>query len=434
MKKLSNRLLAVQTLNFIISENGSLSSHLSSLARNNPDANLALIREYTYGVCRWYHRLEYIAGRLIEKPLRKKDSDLHCLILLGLYQLYHMRTPDHASINETVSLCKLLNKGWARSLVNAVLRNAQRERESLESKIQTDVNALFSHPQWLTSVIKKDWPDSFKLILEQNNIQAPMTLRVNISCCSRGDYMAQLQAAGISATSGKHTEAAIILDNPVDVIQLPGFIEGLISVQDEASQFAAELLNPASKSKVLDACSAPGGKTCALLERQSGQLKLLALDNSEERLCRVKENLARLNLKADVMCGDASDIDSWWDGELFDAILLDAPCSGTGVIRRHPDIKLLRHAADIPRLVGLQKQMLNALWPCLKQGGKLLYSTCSILQDENEKQVSDFLTENTDAKEMHVTHPKTISCTVGMQFLPGIDNLDGFYYALLEKY
>jgi len=434
MKKISNRLLAVQTLTFIAAENGSLSSRLNGLGQKYPDANLALIREYTYGVCRWYQRLDFIANRLLQKPLRKKDSDVHCLILLGLYQLFHMRTPDHAAINETVGLTRMLKKDWARSLVNAVLRKAQRERETLELDLQADQCAQYSHPAWIIAALQKDWPESFQEILAQNNIQAPMTLRVNTSFGSRSDYIGRLQDAGIDARPGNISETAIILDSPVEVMLLPGFQEGHISVQDEASQFVATLLAPAPGSKVLDACAAPGGKTCAMLERVSGQLDMLALDNNEERLQRVSENLDRLKLQAKITCANAVDTESWWDGQPFDAILLDAPCSATGVIRRHPDIKLLRHAKDISRLNLLQQELLVALWPCLKKGGKLLYSTCSVLRAENEQQVSTFIEVTKDAKAIPISHPLASNCSIGMQFLPGNDNLDGFYYALLEKY
>ena len=211
MKKISNRLLAVQTLTFIAAENGSLSSRLSGLGQKYPDANLALIREYTYGVCRWYQRLDFIANRLLQKPLRKKDSDVHCLILLGLYQLFHMRTPDHAAINETVGLTRMLKKDWARSLVNAVLRKAQRERETLELDLQADQCAQYSHPEWIIAALQKDWPESFQEILAQNNIQAPMTLRLNTTSGSRSDYIGRLQDAGIDARPGNISETAIIL-------------------------------------------------------------------------------------------------------------------------------------------------------------------------------------------------------------------------------
>ena len=434
MNTVSNRLLATKALNSLASQQGSLSSLLVTLARENPAANLPLIREYTFGVCRWYQRLDFIAQSMMDKPLRKKDSDIYCLILLGLYQLKFMRTPAHAAINETVSLTRLLNKNWASKLVNAVLRRAQREEDQLALAILADNDARYSHPRWLINTLKKDWPDSFELILEQNNLQAPMTLRVNSGAIDRQNYLEQLHQAGINASVGNHSHSSVILESPVDVSELPGFYEGLVSVQDEASQMSAHLLAPAAGSRVLDACAAPGGKTCALLEYQAGQLDMIALDSSNQRLQRVNENLERLNLKASVICADAIDTNSWWDGKPFDAILLDAPCSGTGVIRRHPDIKVLRQKTDIGRLIQIQQQLLDTLWPCLKQGGKLLYSTCSVLRQENELNIEAFIAKTTDARSISLANHRAVNCPFGIQFLPGTDKLDGFYYALLEKY
>jgi 16S rRNA (cytosine967-C5)-methyltransferase len=431
---ISNRLLATKVLKSLLSQQGSLSSLLVTLARENPSANLPLIREYTYGVCRWYQRLDFIAQSMMDKPLRKKDNDIYCLILLGLYQLKFMRTPAHAAINETVSLTRLLKKNWASKLVNAVLRRAQREEGSLEVAIQADNSARYSHPRWLIDALQKDWPDSFELILDQNNQQAPMTLRVNTGATSRQNYLELLQQAGIAANTGKHSKTSLILESPVDVSELPGFFDGMVSVQDEASQMSAFLLAPAAGARVLDACAAPGGKTCALLEYQSGNLELIALDNSEQRLQRVNDNLDRLNLEASVICADAIDTNSWWDGKPFDAILLDAPCSGTGVIRRHPDIKLLRQETDIERLIQIQHQLLDTLWPCLKPEGKLLYSTCSVLRRENELNIEAFIARTGNARAVSLDKQQPNNCHFGIQFLPGTDKLDGFYYALLEKY
>lgn len=429
----SDRLLALGILNNLISGKGSLSSQLSAVSAGAPDANLPLIQEFTYGVCRWYDKLTYYTGQLLEKPLRKKDADIHCLILLGLYQLFYMRTPDHATINETVAATRQLKKPWAKNLVNAVLRQAQRDRESLAAQASENDEARYSHPRWLLDAFRQDWPDHMDSLIEGNNLQAPLVVRVNTGRCSREEYLAMLAQSGMTARSGQHTETAVILDTPVDVSKLPGFAEGLVSVQDEASQLAAAILGPEPGTRVLDACAAPGGKTCALLELADGKLNLTALDNHAERLGRVQENLDRLVLNAQVVCADAAQVTDWWDNEPFDAILLDAPCSGTGVIRRHPDIKLLRQPGDIARLGGLQLQLLRSLWPCLKPGGRLLYTTCSVLRAENEVQVSRFLAETPDAAVQPLVHAGTLPCTVGMQFLPGAANTDGFYYALLKK-
>lgn len=429
----SDRLLAMEVLKCIQEDQGSLSTLLHEISSKNPDANLSLIREYTYGVCRWFHRLNFFLSQLIEKPLRKKDLDVHSLLLLGLYQLYYMRTPDHATINETVELTRKIKKDWARKLVNGVLRSAQRQQADLEKDADKMAVSQFSHPLWLVESLEKDWPDDYAALMAENNIQAPMTLRLNIHRGDRKSYLAALEKEGIEARPGVNTETAIILAKPANVTELPGFDEGWVSVQDEASQIAAALLDPAPGTRVLDACAAPGGKTCAILENNPGIRQLIALDNSEERLVRVRENLTRLDLEATVTCADAGDPDSWWDGAAFNTILLDAPCSGTGVIRRHPDIKLLRQAHDISRLVQLQQHMLSALWPCLEQGGRLLYSTCSVLKAENSDQIVAFLASTTDARAISLSHPAAQPCSVGMQFLPGADGMDGFFYALLEK-
>lgn len=433
MKQISNRLLAVKCLQSLFAGKGSLSTLLPALERDQPDANAPLIREYCYGVCRRYHRLVALAALIMDKPLRKKDADISCLILLGLYQLVYMRTPDHAAINETVSLTRQLKKPWARGLVNAVLRQAQRDGERLEAALDTDPVARYSHPRWLIDNLARDWPEDFPAILNGNNTQAPMTLRVNTCHTTRADYLARLAHAGLAARAGDLAPTAVVLDEPVDVAGLPGFPEALVSVQDEASQLAPLLLDPAPGQRVLDACAAPGGKTCALLEHAGGNLDLVALDNSEERLRRVHDNLARLGLAATVTCADAGAPDQWWDGRPFDAILLDAPCTGTGVIRRHPDIKLLRQASDLPDLAARQAGLLAALWPCLAPGGKLLYSTCSVLRDENARQLAAFLRDHADAAAVPIARPGAIPCDPGIQFFPVVQGNDGFYYGLLQK-
>lgn len=433
MKAKSDRLLSVYILKSLVSGSGSLSSLLKEARSDNPDANLALVSEYTYGVCRWYHQLAFFSSRLMDKPLRNKDLDVHCLILLGLYQLFHMRTPDHAAVNESVALTRQLKKPWAKNLVNAVLRQALRDMSALEEAAKADSSARLSHPEWLASAFQADWPEQAESLMLNNNQRAPMILRVNSQRCPREDYLSRLSEAAIPARPGPHTSTAVILESPVEVSELPGFEAGLVSVQDEASQLVAPLLNPASGDRILDACAAPGGKTCALLELADGKLDMVALDSNEDRLLKVRENLARGGLTANVVCADAANTGQWWDGRPFDAILLDAPCSGTGVIRRHPDIKILRRAEDIPRLADLQRQLLESLWPCLKTGGRLLYTTCSVLRAENEQIVSNFLASTGNALAVPLSHPGTLPCHPGMQFLPGMAGTDGFYYALLEK-
>jgi len=432
MKAKSDRLLSVYILKSLVSGSGSLSSLLKEARSDNPDANLALVSEYTYGVCRWYHQLAFFSSRLMDKPLRNKDLDVHCLILLGLYQLFHMRTPDHAAVNESVALTRQLKKPWAKNLVNAVLRQALRDMSALEEAAKADSSARLSHPEWLASAFQADWPEQAESLMLNNNQRAPMILRVNSQRCPREDYLSRLSEAAIPARPGPHTSTAVILESPVEVSELPGFEAGLVSVQDEASQLVAPLLNPASGDRILDACAAPGGKTCSLLEYTPG-LSMQALDNSESRLARVRENLERCHLEADLLCADATETGAWWNGEPFDKILLDAPCSGTGVIRRHPDIKLLRRQQDLAELKALQQKLLMSLWACLKPGGRLLYSTCSVLRDENERQVAAFLDQTPDAVNVPISIDGALTCSIDLQFLPAVAGTDGFYYALLEK-
>lgn len=411
--------------------------HESSLViLQNPETtagfNAALVQELCFGVCRWYHRLDFFAQHLLEKPLRTKDTDVRCLILLGLYQLFFLRIADHAAVNETVAAADQLGKAWARNLVNAVLREAQRQGPQLLELAGKDYAVWYSHPEWMLAQLKRDWPAHYRTFLEGNNAKAPMTLRVNAGRCSRTEYLQILLQAGIGASAGKLCDTAIILDQPCDVRQLPGFLTGSVSVQDEASQLVARLLPLAPGLRVLDACAAPGGKTCALLEAEPG-LELLALDRDERRLPRLQENLARLGLCAEVACADITANRSLAPGS-FDRILLDVPCSATGVIRRHPDIKLLRTPAEVEELVSRQARLLDAAWALLKSGGYLLYSTCSVLAAENSLQITRFLQRTPGATSMALTLSSSIPCETGVQLAPGEDQHDGFYYALLQKY
>lgn len=415
---------AARILGGILNDQGSL----SSLAPASADA--ALVQELCYGVCRHYFELAQVASSLLEKPLRKKDRDVWCLLLVGLYQLFYLRVPDHAAINETVAAVR---KPWARGLVNAVLREARRRWPDYSAENFADPALCWSHPAWLIDKLRRDWPDHWTDILRANNERAPMTLRVNRRRTSRDDYLERLLAAGIGAHQGTLGEDALILDAPVPVQALPGFQDGLCSVQDEASQLAAALLRLDAGQRVLDACAAPGGKTCAMLER-AGDLDLLSLDNDAARLERIRDNLARLGLQARVECADAARPGQWWDGRPFDRILLDVPCSGTGVIRRHPDIKLLRKAEDVEGMRERQQAILTAAWPLLKPGGFLLYSTCSVLIEENNAQIAKFLHHTPDARAAALPGDWGQPCEIGRQLLPGTANSDGFYYALLEKY
>lgn len=394
--------------------------------------NAALVQEYCYGVCRWFHRLECIANLLLDKPLRKKDTDVYSLILLGLYQLLYMRTPAHAAINETVAETEKLGKAWAKNLVNAILREAQRKSVELSTHMEKDYACKYSHPEWLLKQLKHDWPTNYRTILTANNLRAPMTLRVNGLKASRTEYLATLASAGITARPGTLSVHAILLETPCDVELLPGFGAGMVSVQDEASQLVTALLPLAPGLKVLDACAAPGGKTCALLEAEP-KLDVVALDNDERRIARIRENMERLNLNAAVRCGNICS-NSELPLESFDCILLDVPCSATGVIRRHPDIKLLRTPAEVEKLVVIQANLLQAAWPLLRPGGSLLYSTCSTLKQENTAQIAAFLASATNAVHVPLTIAGAAACEFGTQMFPEENSHDGFFYALLRKH
>jgi 16S rRNA (cytosine967-C5)-methyltransferase len=427
------RLLCCDIIGKLLAGQGSLASQLHAELRQLPGLNFALLQEYCYGLCRWYGTLDCWAGQLLDKPLRRKDQDVHCLILLGLYQLFFMRTPAHAAINETVAAAARLGKPWAKALVNALLREAQRSEAQLRAASDADYSRKYAHPEWLLRQLKQDWPAQYRELLDANNQRAPMTLRVNLQRSSRDDYLQRLQAAGITASAGSLSPTAVVLQQPLDVTQLPGFGEGLVSVQDEASQLLPLLLPTQPGQRILDACAAPGGKTCALLEHEP-TLQLLCLDNEAKRLPRLRDNLARCALQATVLEGDITQgLPPGCSGD-FDSILLDAPCSATGVIRRHPDIKLLRTPDEVAALVHKQQQLLEAAWSLLKQGGHLLYSTCSLLKAENELQITRFLQQHGDARLLPLHYAGNNAAANGLQLFPQAGGPDGFYYALLQKW
>jgi 16S rRNA (cytosine967-C5)-methyltransferase len=389
----------------------------------------AFIQALCYGVCRQFHRLDFILSQLLDKPL--KDIDVKALALVGLYQLKFMRVKPHAAVSETVLAAR--KKPWAKSLINAVLRTYLREQEGLEHKADKSPIAALSHPEWLIKQVEHDWPEQVLKILLENNQQPPMVLRVNLSKISRESYLQLLTEQDIAAQIVSFCPSAIILDKPVPVDLLPGFVDGLVSVQDTAAQLAAGLLDVQPGHRVLDVCAAPGGKTAHILESQSQLKELVAVDIDAARMQRVGENLQRLNLQAKLVVGDAANPQSWWDGKPFDRILLDAPCSALGVIRRHPDIKLLRRAEDIGQLQALQKTILQSVWPLLASGGLMLYATCSILKQENEQQIKAFLAEHSDAVELPIDADWGTAGACGRQILTGESVMDGFYYARISK-
>jgi 16S rRNA (cytosine967-C5)-methyltransferase len=391
---------------------------------------VSMLRALSYGVLRDYSLLASLLARMMETPLNN-EPELHALMLCGLHQLRSMRVATHAAVNETVEAVALLGKDKLRGLVNAVLRRYQRERPALEALLSSHPGKQYSYPGWLSDQIQADWPENWQAILAAGNEQGPLTLRVNRRRLTRETYLRRLDGEGIAASIVPYAEDAVMLESPLPVEQIPNFSDGTVSVQDAAAQLAADLLEVQPGMRVLDACSAPGGKAAHLLERFD-HLDLLALDHDAERLKRVADTLRRLQLDAQLVTGDAGDTRAWWDHNFFDRILLDAPCSGTGVIRRHPDIKWLRRHTDVPQLASVQLRMLNALWPLLAPGGVLLYATCSILRAEGESVVKSFLKIQPGAKHSPIIADWGEARVVGRRIAPG-GAFDGFYYARLIK-
>ncbi len=428
------RACAARVLVQVVSGGRSLAAALPDALQSMSDTRQrALVQELAYGTLRWFCRLDVLLQRLMKKPMKQRDVDVRCLLLIGLYQLTQLGMPQRVAVNETVQATEALNKAWARGLVNAVLRNYQRRAESLEVTVDSEVAVKFAHPAWLVERLQADWPHDWEAILVENNARPPFSLRVNQHRITRDEYLDELAVRSIEALPLQYVAAGLMLKKPLAVEKLPGFSAGVVSVQDGAAQLAAGLLSLAPGQRVLDACAAPGGKTAHILELEPGIDELTAIDIDGRRLRRIQENLSRLSLYAKLQQGDAGAPSTWWDGRPYDRILLDVPCSATGVIRRHPDIKLLREPGDIATLVAGQARLLRALWPLLLPGGMLLYSTCSVLFDENSGQVARFLEQHADAAEVPINTAWGQSCAHGRQIFPGNDEMDGFYFACLQK-
>ncbi len=431
------RAQAARTLARLFQYNQSLSALLPEALEKVTAQDRGLLQELCYGSLRWFPRLNTYLNLLLDKPLKPRDSDIQALLLLGLYQLQYTRIPDHAAISATVEAAKILKKQWAAGLVNGLLRSYQRQRAELDQQLAADSVFQSAHPKWFLKTIKEHWPDQQEQIIAANNGHPPFCLRVNPDVVSRREALRILNSLHLDAAPTSFSDCGLTLANAVDVDRLPFFDQGGLSVQDEAAQLAANLLDLRPGLRVLDACCAPGGKTGHILEHQPQLAQLVALDSDPKRLGRVEDNLQRLQFQQPVpphlVCGDATQPDQWWDGKLFDRILIDAPCSGTGVIRRHPDIKLLRKPADIDKLARLQKQILTALWDLLKPSGLLVYATCSIMPRENTLVVEEFLREHSDACCSPLNADWGLPQTCGRQLLPGVGGHDGFYYACLTK-
>ena len=430
----NTRASAARVIDRVVTGRRSLDAALAGVLPELGDAReRALVQELSYGTLRWYFELDAVLGALLNKPLKRRDSDLRCLLLSGLYQLRHLSIPVHAAINESVQAARVLDKPWATGMVNAVLRNSERHEAKLVQVIADSQSARFAHPGWLVKRVRKDWPDDWQSVLEAGNRRPPFVLRVNRQRYSREDYLELLQQQAIEAQPLNHAGQGVRLGTPVPVDVLPGFADGAVSVQDGAAQLAAVLLDLSPGQRVLDACAAPGGKTAHILESEPALAGLTAVDIDAQRVRRIHAGLDRLGLKAEVLTGDAAQPQQWWDGMRYDRILLDAPCSASGVIRRHPDIKLLRRPADITALAAQQAAMLEAMWPLLSAGGMLLYTTCSILAEENEHQVARFLSDHADAESRVPDAGWGRACVHGRQLLSGEDDMDGFYFACIYK-
>ena len=427
------RLAAARALAAVLSGKASLNSSLPAQLDKVDERDRGLTQDLAFGTARWQPRLDLLAAQLLQKPFKAADADVQALLLVGLYQLFYTRIPAHAAIGETVGCADKLKKPWAKGLLNAVLRRAQREGEELLAGMERDPVVRTAHPRWLQKALKAFWPEQWEAICAANNAHPPMILRVNRRHHSRDAYLALLAEAGIGASACQYSRDGIVLAEACDVRGLPGFAEGWVSVQDEAAQLSADLLELAPGQRVLDACCAPGGKTCHLLEAEAGLAHMVAIDLEAKRLTRVRENLDRLQLDAELIACDARDTASWWDGKPFQRILLDAPCSATGVIRRHPDIKLARQADDIPALATLQGELLDALWPTLEVGGMLLYATCSSLPTENTEVIKAFLARTPGARELDLATETGLRQPHGRQLLAQEGGHDGFYYAKLIK-
>ncbi|GAB0148790.1 16S rRNA (cytosine(967)-C(5))-methyltransferase RsmB [Marichromatium sp. PS1] len=427
------RATAARALHQVRDRGQSLTRVLQRLRLPDQAADRALVQEMTYGALRTLPRLEALAGQLLHRPLPKREAELQALILIGLYQLTAMKTPPHAAVAATVEATRQLSRPGKAGLVNALLRRFLRERESLLAAIEHDPRVRWPVPEWLREQLRRDWPDDWEQIITASDTRAPMTLRVNPLRGTRADYLAELAAEGVDAAPVAGCPHGLTLAHARPTERLPGFAEGRVSVQDAGAQLAAELLEAAPGMRVLDACTAPGGKSAAILERAGGELTLTALDVDGERLQSVATLLDRLGLRATLVEADAARPEGDWAATGFERILLDVPCSATGVIRRHPDIKWLRRAEDIAALCDQQRAILEAIWPLLAPGGRLLYATCSLLGDENHRQIAAFLERHPEVRECPLPGAPGVARPHGRQLLPSSGGSDGFYYALLEK-
>ncbi|GAB4183012.1 MAG: 16S rRNA (cytosine(967)-C(5))-methyltransferase RsmB [Wenzhouxiangellaceae bacterium] len=428
------RAVAARIIAAVVDDGHDLDSALEQqLAALSDPRDRALAQRLSYTTLRWLPALRWLLDQLLNKPLRGKKRPLERLLWVGLAQLWREQMPGHAVVHSTVAAADELGQSWAKGLVNACLRRFQREQQSLLQGLDASDAHHALPDDWLAQ-LRQDWPEQWQSIVAASHQQAPMWLRVNRRQCSRADFLAALKEANIDASTGPG-EDAVRLHQALAVDRIPGFADGWFAVQDAAAQGCVELLDLQPGQRVLDACAAPGGKTCHILERQP-QVSLLALDRDPQRLARIEDNLRRLrldDLDCEVRCADAAAEATWPAGQAgFDRILLDAPCSASGVVRRHPDIPWRRPITDLQILTGLQQQLLQRLWPQLKPGGMLVYATCSIFRCENQQQIQQFLDQEPTAEAVPPP-PWGLAAGAGCQVLPGMEERDGFYYAVLRR-
>ena len=407
-----------------------LDAAVADARRRAGPADGPLVQQLAYGAVRYWYRLEPVIAARQQRPLKRRDQDLRALLVVALYELLDMRTPPHAAVDAAVAATRALGKGWASGLANGILRRVLRESDALAGT--GDPAHDHGWPPWLAERVAGDWPDDWSAIAASGTARAPMTLRVHAGRQSTAQYRERLTAVGIEAEPHPHAPAALTLARPVPVDALPGFADGDVSIQDAAAQLAAPLLMPVSGCRVLDACAAPGGKTGHIAELGPPG-DLVAVERDADRAGELETGLARLAVQARIKVADAGDVASWWDGQPFDRILLDVPCSGTGVIRRHPDIRLLRRPSDIDALMTAQDALLGALWPLLAPGGMLVYTTCSILRCENADRVRRFLDRESSASAEAIVAEWGRADGPGRQVLPGEYGMDGFFYACLRR-
>ena len=433
---MNTRQLAANVVDGVISHGMSLPKALDQYLSSNLSADdLSFVKALSFGTLRWYYRLDFMLDHLLTKPIRNKEHFVKMLTLVGLYQLAYMRVAPHAAVSATVD--GIGKKFWAKGLINGVLRNFQRQQDQLEQQADQNLRTKTAHPAWMVDAFQRSWHSQAETLLLNNNQPPPMILRVNRLKASRDDYLSKLQQIGIAGQLSAVSADGIVLDKPVDVAALPDFKQGVVYVQDTAAQLVAHFLDVDNGQRVADLCAAPGGKAIHVLELCPDLDELVAVDIDSKRVKMIASNVQRCDVSMTLICADATDLESWWDGRLFDRVMLDVPCSGTGVIRRHPDIKVLRQASDIAALVKYQRQLLEAGWDVTAPGGVMLYTTCSVLPEENTEQIAWFLNAHSNAVEWPIEQLSDMvgiqQMTPGSQILTGTQGLDGFFYGRIRK-